>query len=74
MLQRCKNIRANIVNIEISGEMSLFDELRILTGNVHTERCESDLWKAADWRRTDQWKNAEAAHEQQSTEQLEEER
>ena len=55
-------IRANITNIEIPEETSLFAEFKTLTENVH-ERCSSDLGRAADWRRTVQWKE-EGAQEQ----------
>ena len=61
---RHKCIRANITGIEVPEEMSLLAELKTLTEHVH-ERCSGDLWRAADWRRTVQWRE-EGAQEQKN--------
>ena len=58
-----KHIRANITNVEMPEETSLFAELETLTEHVH-ERDDRDLWRAAGWRRADQWKNVEAVQEE----------
>ena len=44
-------IRANLVNIEMPEEMSLFTKLKTLTENNH-ERCSNVFRRTAGWRRT----------------------
>ena len=60
-----KYIRADITNVQIPQEMSLFTELKTWTENVH-ERSVRVLWMAADWRRTLQWTSAKGSQEQRS--------
>ena len=62
-------VRDNIVDVEISREMSHFAVLKTLTENVVPKESatSSFFWRAAAWRENDQWKEAEARQEQRTT-------
>ena len=58
---RHSNGCANSVDVEIPKEMSQFADLKTLTENV------GPLYRAREWRKTDQWREGEAGQEQRST-------